>query len=72
VETWVDPDLMGDFWDGMQALIGSYGRRDTGYTARRAMFQDRIKGDYDHLARFGEWQMTDHAVAVKVGDDDPA
>jgi len=72
VETWVDPDLIGDFWDGMQALIGSYGRRDTGYTARRAMFQDRIKGDYDHLARFGEWQMTDHAVAVKVGDDDPA
>jgi hypothetical protein len=36
------------------------------------MFQDRIAGDYDHLARYGEWQMTDRAQPVKVGPDDPA
>ncbi len=68
----VTAELLDDFWSGMLRLIGHYGDRDTGYAARRAMFQDRIAGDYDHLARFGEWQMTDRAVKLKVGPDDPA
>ena len=72
VETRVTDDMLRDFWAGMQQLIGQYGHRTTGYAARRAMFQDRIVGEYDHLARYGEWQMTDRAVAVKVGPDDPA
>jgi inactivated superfamily I helicase/RecB family exonuclease len=72
VETQITADLLAEFWAGMLRLIGQYGLRETGYAARRAMFQDRIKGDYDHLARYGEWQMTDRAVAVKVGPDDPA
>ena len=72
VETWVTDDLLDDFWAGMQRLIGQYRERATGYAARRAMFQDRIAGDYDHLARYGEWQMTDRAVPARVGPDDPA
>ena len=72
VETRVTPDLLAEFWAGLSTLIGAYGDRATGYAARRAMFQDRIAGDYDHLARYGEWQMTDRAVPVKVGPDDPA
>lgn len=72
VETRVTPEVLAGFWDGMLRLIGQYGERQTGYASRRAMFQDRIAGDYDHLARYGEWQMTDPAQPVKVGPDDPA
>jgi hypothetical protein len=31
---------------------------DRGYTARRAMEQDRFGSDYDHLSRFVEWDLT--------------
>jgi hypothetical protein len=40
-----------------------------GYTSRRAVFNERFPGDYDHLARFGEWEMTDRAVPVRVGTE---
>jgi len=70
VETRVDPGLLAEFWARMGELIGDYALRDTGYPARRAMFQDRVAGDYDHLARYGEWQMTDRAVPERVGPDD--
>lgn len=72
VETWISADLMVDFWNRMQTLILQYGNRATGFASRRAMFADRIAGDYDHLARYGEWQMTDRAHLIKVGPDDPA
>ena len=39
-------------------------------TARREVFEDRRAGDYDHLARYGEWQMTDRANPESVGGDD--
>lgn len=58
-------------WDRFLALISRYAQRSTGYTARRAVFADRIEGDYDHLARYGEWQMTDRAKPVPVGEDTP-
>ncbi len=56
-------------WDRFVRLITRYGQRDTGYTARRAVFSDRIEGDYDHLARYGEWQMTDRANPQDVGEE---
>lgn len=58
-------------WERFLQLITLYCRRTTGYTARRAVFADRIEGDYDHLARYGEWQMTDRAEPARVGEDDP-
>ncbi len=48
-------------------LIGAYRDRDRGYTARRAMQKDRFGSDYDHLARFGEWDTTDDPVGTEVG-----
>jgi ATP-dependent helicase/nuclease subunit B len=50
-------------------LLASYARRDTGYVARRAVFETRFALDYDHLSRFGEWQMSDRAVPARVGPD---
>jgi ATP-dependent helicase/nuclease subunit B len=52
------------------ALLRSYLRPGQGFTARRAMKADRDNSDFDHLARRGEWQVTDEAESVRVGDHD--
>jgi len=38
-----------------------------GFVPRRAMQQLRYESDYQHLARFGEWDDTDDPVVVEVG-----
>ena len=48
-------------------LLIAYQRPDTGYTSRRAMASLRFAGDFDHLARFGEWDETQEPVRVEVG-----
>lgn len=48
-------------------LIRAYCSEDQGYTSRRAMHMHRFAGDYDHLARFGEWDDSDTPVMTKVG-----
>ena len=48
-------------------LITEYQSRDQGYTSRRAMAEMRFGGDYDHLARFGEWDETQSPKPVEVG-----
>ena len=54
-------------WEDLHKLIGSYLTPSQGYTARRAMFETAFPGDYDHLSRLGEWDMTDAAVPEDVG-----
>lgn len=49
---------------GLIRLIGAYQRENRGYTSRRAMHRMRFEGDYDHLARFGEWDDSDTPVSV--------
>jgi inactivated superfamily I helicase/RecB family exonuclease len=53
--------------DGLRRMIADYDRRATGYTARRAPARSEWRGDYDHLARFGEWEDSDDAVPEEVG-----
>ena len=36
-------------------LLDKFNQDETGYISRRAMEKVRYEGDYDHLARFGEW-----------------
>ncbi|MDB5658565.1 MAG: RecB family exonuclease-like protein [Cypionkella sp.] len=69
VETEITEALLTEHWDKLLALIARYFRRSTGYTARRALFEIRHPGDYDHLSRFGEWEMSDRAVAEMVGTE---
>jgi ATP-dependent helicase/nuclease subunit B len=45
-------------WTEFEGLIGKYAKATQGYTARRAMREQKDKSDYDHLSRFGEWDMT--------------
>ncbi len=46
-----------------RALISAYRDPMRGYTSRRAMVETALGGDYDDLARYGEWGVTDAAVA---------
>lgn len=41
------------------SLLGAYLEPDKGYTSRRALYEDRQARDFDQLARFGEWDVTD-------------
>jgi ATP-dependent helicase/nuclease subunit B len=68
----ITPEKLVDVRAGLYRLIGSYARRDQGYTSRRAVFTERFPGDYDHLARFGEWEMTDTPDPQDVGKGETA
>ena len=67
VETDLTPQMLDTLWERFIKLIVTYGRLDTGYSARRAVFESRYPLDYDHLSRFGEWQMSDRPVGGLVG-----
>jgi ATP-dependent helicase/nuclease subunit B len=45
--------------DGLVKLMSAYLAPDQGYSSRRAMEKMSYSGDYDHLARFGEWDVGD-------------
>ncbi|NEX48114.1 double-strand break repair protein AddB [Pseudotabrizicola algicola] len=64
----ITPEKLEGVRDGLYHLIGSYARRGQGYPSRRAVFSERYPGDYDHLARFGEWEMTDPPDPQDVGE----
>ena len=57
-------------WHGFQRLIAAYLTGGTGFTAMNAPERTSYAGDYDHLARFGEWSLSDSAQPRKVGDHD--
>ncbi|MEM7506545.1 MAG: double-strand break repair protein AddB [Pseudomonadota bacterium] len=48
-----------DHLDRLQVLLGHFMRQETGYTARSRVKHLTESGDYDHLARFGEWEAGD-------------
>ncbi|MEY8881371.1 double-strand break repair protein AddB [Donghicola sp. XS_ASV15] len=49
--------VKGEFF----SLLSSYRDVDKGYTSRRAVKNETFEGDFDHLARYGEWEPTDDA-----------
>ena len=52
-------DEIDTTWAKFQRLIARYLDPATGYTARRALRSMRDKSDYDHLSRYGEWDLSD-------------
>ncbi len=58
---------IAEVMQGLVALVASYRERRRGYTSRRAMVELRRGGDYDHLARYGEWDETDAPQPQEVG-----
>jgi double-strand break repair protein AddB len=53
-------------WAQFTALIAAYMDPEKGYTARRALMKDADIADYDHLSRFGEWDVTDEAEVLEL------
>ena len=43
----------------LAGLLSAYLQPKKGYTSRRALYVDREARDFDQLARFGEWDVTD-------------
>ncbi len=58
-EVVLTPGQIAEVWAEFARLIAAYARPGQGYTARRALESVRDASDYDHLSRFGEWDMTD-------------
>ncbi len=52
---------------GLVRLIQAMMSKDHGFTARRAARETRFDGDYDHLSRFGEWDMSQAPSRLYVG-----
>ncbi len=61
------PDQSSEIWDRLHKLIAHYDTHANGYTARRAVFVTTFAGDYDHLSRFGEWDMSVAPTPEDVG-----
>ncbi|MCJ8140827.1 double-strand break repair protein AddB [Falsirhodobacter halotolerans] len=65
--TEITDEFLGQEREKLHALIGRYAHAEQGYTSRRALFESRLSQDYDHLARFGEWEMQDPSQPEDVG-----
>src|SRR6056297_3942879 len=63
----LDKEPVAKVWAEFEELMRAYLEPDRGYTARRAVFKKADKGDYDQLARFGEWDITDPPDTAGVG-----
>lgn len=53
--------------DEFRRLVRAYLDESRGYTSRRAVFETRFRGDYDDLARHGEWDATSPPAPEPVG-----
>ena len=69
IDTPLNTAEIDEIWARFVKLIRAYQGENQGYTARRAVFEARFPGDYDHLSRFGEWDMTDKAQTTRLSDD---
>ncbi|GFE64772.1 double-strand break repair protein AddB [Litoreibacter roseus] len=63
----VDSDELDSARTGLVRLIAAYQTRSQGYASRRAMETVSFSNDFDTLARFGEWDVTDPPAPVDVG-----
>ncbi|MFO7921692.1 MAG: double-strand break repair protein AddB [Nioella sp.] len=63
----VTPADLAGITQGFGDLVAHYLDAANGFPSRRAMEQVKFEGDYDHLARFGEWDETQDPVVVRVG-----
>ncbi|MEX3017651.1 double-strand break repair protein AddB [Gymnodinialimonas hymeniacidonis] len=63
----VDDETFAQVMDGLKTLITHYRLKQVGFPSRRSVKDTRFEGDYDHLARLGEWDETQEAKVIPVG-----
>ncbi|OAN75220.1 double-strand break repair protein AddB [Jannaschia sp. EhC01] len=63
-----DAGLLEETLAGLRELITHYRQPLVGFTSRRSPKKTTYAGDYDHLARLGEWDETMDASVIEVGE----
>lgn len=63
----LDEEPPAQVLEKLQKLLQSYADPNKGFSSRRAPFTDKDRGDFDQLARFGEWDPTDEPRPETVG-----
>jgi len=63
----LDAETTAQVLAGLARLIAAYDDRDTGYVSLRAPYRAGVRGEYDQLARHGEWDITDPPHRERVG-----
>ncbi len=63
----LEDGIVTDTWARLAVLLEHYGRAEAPYPSRRSNGSDARPGDYDHLARYGEWAAPDPAKPEDVG-----
>ena len=59
----LESEPVAEIWKNLRNLLTAYMNPIRGYTSRRAIQKKGDSGNYDHLARFGEWEISDNPVA---------
>lgn len=62
-----DPDALTEMAGRLQKRLLHMLDEDWGFSSRRAITDSRFQGDFDQLARHGEWDETDIPVIIPVG-----
>jgi ATP-dependent helicase/nuclease subunit B len=70
VDSAITETILAETWAGLVQLLAHYRSAGSGFTARRAMVRREDVSDYDHLSRFGEWDISDAAEGVILGGED--
>jgi hypothetical protein len=63
-------EIKDEVWNGLVKVLQFYRDEASGFTARRAMTKMADASRYDHLSRFGEWELSEPARARRVGFGD--
>ena len=61
----LEPGHAQESLDKLESLLGAYRSVTQGFTSRRMPYRVDDLGEYDHLARFGEWLGTDAPDTVQ-------
>lgn len=64
----LEPHDIAEIRDRLVKLIAAYDDPGLGYTSRRMMETVQYKTDFEHLARFGEWSISDTPVPEDLDD----
>lgn len=63
-EVEISLDILNDTRAEFGQLISAYSSENVGFMSRRDVADPKKRGDYDHLARFGEWGDSDRPILV--------
>jgi ATP-dependent helicase/nuclease subunit B len=66
----VDPAALAETAARFRTRLRQMRDPGSGFPSRRSVQELRFAGDYDQLARYGEWDDTQEAVKQPVGDHD--